>query len=135
MNPIIFEEKIVVKESDIDFNGHVNNLKYIEWMINSALKHSKNVGFTPEIYKKMGCSWYVKSHFIEYKKPAYCGDELVIRTWIDEVRKITSVRKYEIYKNDILIANGKTEWIFVDLKTNRPKKIPENIIEKYFLKD
>ena len=132
MKPKIFEEKITVNEKDIDFNGHVNNLRYLEWMINAAVKHSESLGFNPQTYKKIGSTWFVKSHYIEYKLPAFLGDELVIKTWIDEVKKITSKRKYEIYKNEKLIAFGETEWVFVDINTHRPKKIPTEIIEKYF---
>ncbi len=135
MRPQIYEEKIIVSSKDIDFNGHVNNLKYIEWMINAAINHSASLGFTPEVYKNIGFTWFVKSHFVEYKKPAFEGDELIVKTWIKEVGKIISKREYEIYKKDILIAKGETEWIFVDLKTQRPKKIPKEIIEKYFEKD
>lgn len=135
MRPQIYEERVIVNEKDIDFNGHVNNLKYIEWMINAAINHSASLGFTPEVYKKIGSTWFVKSHFIEYKKPAFKGDELIIKTWIKEVGKITSKRAYEIYKKDILIARGETEWIFVDINTHRPKKISEEIIKKYFKKE
>jgi len=132
MEPDVFEKKIVVTQSDIDFNGHVNNLKYLEWMISSAVEHSESLGFNPEIYKKMGSTWFVKSHFIEYKHPAFAGDELVLKTWIDEVGKITSKRKYELYKRDVLLAKGETVWVFMDINTKRPKKIPQIIIEKYF---
>jgi acyl-CoA thioester hydrolase len=80
----------------------------------------------------MGSTWFVKSHHIEYKLPAFEGDKLLLKTWIDEVGKITSKREYEIYKNEKLLAYGETEWIFVDINTHRPKRIPKEVIEKYF---
>jgi acyl-CoA thioester hydrolase len=132
MKPDVFEKKITVTKNDIDFNGHVNNLKYLEWMINSAVEHSESLGFNPETYKRIGSTWFVKSHHIEYKLPAFEGDELILKTWIDEVGKITSKRKYEIYKGDKLIAFGETDWIFVDIETHRPKRIPKEVIAKYF---
>jgi acyl-CoA thioester hydrolase len=132
MKPQIYEVKIKVSVSDIDFNGHVNNLKYLEWMINAAVKHSESLGFNPDTYKKIGSTWFVKSHHIEYKLPAFEGDKLLLKTWIDEVGKIASKRKYEIYKNEKLLAYGETEWIFVDINTHRPKRIPKEVIEKYF---
>ena len=130
--PKIYELKILVTKDDIDFNGHVNNLKYLEWMINSALLHSESLGFNPETYKKISSTWFVKSHHIEYKLPAFEGDELILKTWIDEVGKITSKRKYEIYKDEKILAFGETEWVFVDINTHRPKRIPSEVIEKYF---
>jgi len=133
MKPDVFEKHIIVKEEDIDFNGHVNNLKYLEWMINAAVEHSESLGFNAKTYKKIGSTWFVKSHHIEYKQPAFLNDELVLKTWIDNVAKITSTRKYEIYKNDRLLAYGETIWVFVDINTHRPKKIPKEVIEKYYL--
>ncbi len=133
MKSHVYEMKIKVSTGDIDFNGHVNNLRYLEWMINSAVEHSESLGFDPETYKKIGSTWFAKSHHIEYKFPAFEGDELMLKTWVDEVGKITSVRKYEIYKNNKLITYGQTEWIFVDINSHRPKRIPKEVIEKYFV--
>jgi acyl-CoA thioester hydrolase len=132
MKPDIFEKRITVSKDDIDFNGHVNNLKYLELMINSAISHSAKLGFTPKTYKEIGATWFAKSHHIEYKLPAFAGDELIIKTWIDEVKKVTSKRKYEIYKNDKLICFGETEWVYVDYETHKPKKIADDVIKKYF---
>jgi acyl-CoA thioester hydrolase len=132
MKPKVYEKKIVVGSDDIDFNGHVNNLKYLEWMINVAMEHSTHEGFGIEYYKTHGVSWVARKHCIEYKLPAFEGDELILKTWIDDVHKIMVVRKYEIYKNDKLITKGFSEWVFVDFKTKRPKKIPEDIIKKFF---
>ncbi|AZV46433.1 acyl-CoA thioesterase [Nautilia sp. PV-1] len=133
MEPKIFEKHIVVKKEDIDFNGHVNNLKYLEWMINIAMEHSTHEGFGVDYYKKHGVSWVARKHCIEYRLPAFEGDELILKTWIDEVKKLLVIRKYEIYKNDKLITSGFSEWVFVDFKTQRPKKIPEDIIKKFII--
>jgi acyl-CoA thioester hydrolase len=132
MKPNVFKKKITVSKKDIDFNSHVNNLKYLEWMIESAIEHSEKLGFNPQTYEKIGATWFAKSHHIEYKLPAFEGDELIIKTWVDDVKKITSKRKYEIYKNDKLICFGETEWVYVDYKTHRPKKISDEVIKKYF---
>ncbi|GAB6073371.1 acyl-CoA thioesterase [Nautilia lithotrophica] len=134
MKPKVYEKVINVTNNDIDFNGHVNNLKYLEWMINIAMEHSTKEGFGVEYYKTHGVSWVARKHCIEYKLPAFEGDKLTLRTWIDEVKKLLVIRKYEIYKNNKLITNGFSEWVFVDFKTQRPKRIPEDIIEKFFIK-
>ena len=131
----VFEKEITVKNEDIDFNGHVNNLKYLEWMINSAMEHSRKEGFDEDYYKNLGATWVAKSHFIEYKKPAFQNDKLILKTWIDDIKHVIAIRKYEIYKNDELISEGKSEWVFVDFNTMRPKRIPKELIEKFKEKD
>jgi acyl-CoA thioester hydrolase len=127
----VFTKNIKVTSDDIDFNGHVNNLRYLEWMINSAMEHSRKEGFDEEYYKNNNGTWVAKSHYIEYKKPAFENDELVLKTWIEEIKHVIAKRVYEIYKNEELIAKGKSEWVFVDLSTMRPKRIPKELIEKF----
>jgi acyl-CoA thioester hydrolase len=127
----VFSKKITVSPDDIDFNGHVNNLKYLEWMINSAMEHSRTEGFDEEYYKNSGATWVAKSHFIEYKKPAFEGDELILKTWIESIKHVIAVRRYEIYKNNDLIASGKSEWVYVDIDSMRPKRIPKELSGKF----
>jgi len=65
-----------VNKDDIDFNSHVHNVTYLSWMIDAATKHSEAVGFGYEQCLELGGTWVAKSHTIEYKKPAFEGDEL-----------------------------------------------------------
>jgi len=119
-----------VKKEDIDFNGHVNNITYLSWMIEAATKHSQAVGSGYEKCLEYGGTWVAKSHHIEYKKPAFENDELQMKTWIEDIGKIMSVRRYELTRpsDGALICEGKTEWVFVDSKKMRPMKIPQQII-------
>jgi acyl-CoA thioester hydrolase len=119
-----------VEKESIDFNGHVNNVTYLSWMIDAATKHSASVGFGYEACLALGGTWVAKSHHIEYKKPAFENDELEMRTWIEEIGKILSTRRYEITRpsDGAVICEGKTEWVFVDSKKMRPMKIPLEII-------
>jgi len=128
-----FNYTFSVTKNDIDFNGHVNNVTYLSWMIEAATKHSNAVGYGYEQCLALGGTWVAKSHTIEYKKPAFEGDVLQMETWIEEIGKILSTRRYEITKVEggIVICEGKTEWVFVDSKKMRPAKIPNEIIKGF----
>ena len=122
-----------VRAEDIDFNGHVGNVIYLTWMIDAATKHSQSVGYGYERCRELGGTWVAKSHRIEYKKPAFEGDELEMQTWIETIGKILSVRRYELIRpgDNAAICEGETEWVFVDNKRMRPMKIPGEIIEGF----
>ncbi|HFQ62290.1 MAG TPA: acyl-CoA thioesterase [Epsilonproteobacteria bacterium] len=122
-----------VSKDDIDFNGHVHNVTYLSWMIDAATKHSESVGFGYEACLKLGGTWVAKSHTIEYKKPSFENDELQMETWVEEIGKIMSIRRYVLTRpsDKALICEGKTEWVFVDSKKMRPLKIPEVIVEGF----
>jgi len=128
-----FTYTFTVPKDAIDFNGHVNNVTYLSWMIEAATKHSESVGFGYEACLALGGTWVAKSHHIEYRKPAFEGDELHMETWVEEIGKIMSVRCYEIIhtSENVIVCQGKTEWVFVDVKRMRPMKIPKTVIEAF----
>ena len=112
----------------------LNNFFYVKWMQDSGIEHSKANGITLETYEKIGATWFAKSHHIEYKAPAFLGDEIVVKTWISKIDKIKSTRKYEFYRvgDDKLLATAETVWVFVDMKSGRPTPI-KNEIRDHFI--
>ena len=70
---------------------------------------------------------------VEYKKPSFENNELQMKTWIEDIGKILSTRRYELTRpaDGALICEGKTEWVFVDSKKMRPMKIPAVIVEGF----
>jgi acyl-CoA thioester hydrolase len=119
-----------VTEDHIDFNNHVNNVTYLSWMIEAATQHSESVGFGYKECLKLGGTWIAKSHNIEYKKPSFINDELQMETWIEDIGKILSTRRYVLTRvsDGTIICEGKTEWVFVDSEKMRPMRIPSAII-------
>jgi acyl-CoA thioester hydrolase len=124
-----FYYDIKVTENEIDFNNHLNNFYYVKWMQESGIEHSKANGITLKTYERLQATWFAKSHYIEYKAPAYLGDEIRVKTWISEIGKIKSKRKYEFYRisDNKLLATAETVWVFVDTKSGRPTPIKDEI--------
>ena len=70
------------------------------------------------------------SQVIEYLQPAFEGDLLRLLTWVSNFRKIRSLRKYKFLRlnDDVTVAVGQTEWVFVDAHTGRPRSIPPAVM-------
>ena len=75
--PEVHTRRITVGVDSIDAHRHVNNQEYLRWMQELAIEHSTALGWPLERYLKSGASWYVKTHFIDYLRPARLDDELV----------------------------------------------------------
>ncbi len=133
----VYEYFIKVSEKEIDFNNHLNNFYYVKWMQDSGIEHSKANGITLETYEKIGATWFAKSHHIEYKAPAYLGDEIVVKTCISDIGKIKSTRKYKFYRveDGKLLATAETLWVFVDMKSGRPTPIKDEIKDRFIVCD
>ncbi len=120
-------ELLVPKEAE-DQNGHVNNVEYLRWMQDAAMQHSEITGCTAAT-NAAGATWVVRTHKIEYFKPAFAGDRVVIVTWIADFRRVQSLRKYKIIRpaDDALLAEGETNWVFVDVQKGTLRSIPREI--------
>jgi acyl-CoA thioester hydrolase len=118
-----------VPQDAIDENGHVNNVHYVQWMQDVAVRHYEFIGGVPPM-QALGATWMVRSHHIEYLAPAFAGDEIEIRTWVVNVRRVRSLRRYEfVRKSDgRLLSKGETDWVFVNAISGRPLAIPEEVV-------
>lgn len=124
-----FDYPHTVVADDIDQLGHAGNFHYVKWMQHAAIAHSTANGWPPEKYDELGAGWVVRAHRITYLKPAFEGDRLAIRTWVVSARPAASVRRYEIrHENGTLLARAETEWVFVNYKSQRPIRIPPEVV-------
>ncbi|WP_456403598.1 acyl-CoA thioesterase [Hydrogenimonas sp.] len=125
----IFRYEFEVGEEAIDFNGHVGNVTYLQWMVEAAQAHSEAAGWKMAACKEAGGTWFARSHKIEYLHPAYARDRLRMETWIEEIGTVRALRRYRILKlpEERVLCEGESEWIFVDAETMRPRRIPPAI--------
>lgn len=125
--PAIHVKSMQIGSDAIDVHGHVNNQEYLRWMQEVAIEHSTLQGWPLPRYLEAGASWYVRSHFIEYLRPALLGDEIRICTWVADLEKRNSLRR-TLFLRDAdrsILARAETRWSYVDLKSGRPLPIPE----------
>lgn len=129
--PAVFEFPYTVVEADIDGLGHANNLSYLRWMMEAAVTHSAVQGWPGDAYKQLGAGWVVRSHQIEYLQPAFGGDAIIVRTWVADMKKVTSLRRYKIVRvrdgRETLLATAATDWAFIHFATGVPKRIPPEV--------
>jgi acyl-CoA thioester hydrolase len=127
MEPV-YRLEITVPATVVDRNHHVNNIAYLQWMQDAAIQHSAAAGCTA-LTRALGATWVVRTHRIEYLAPAFAGDVLSVLTWVANFRKVRSLRRYKIIRTTDrkILAQGETDWVFVDAETGRPRAIPREI--------
>lgn len=124
----IHQFDILVAGDVLDGNRHVNNVVYVKWMQEAAIRHSDASGCS-RLTDERGAIWVVRTHRIEYLRPALEGDIVTVQTWVADFRKVISLRKYRFLraKDKAVLAQGETDWVFLDAKTGRPASIPDEI--------
>lgn len=86
--------------------------------------------------EKKGVSWILMDWKLKViKRPRY-GEELLVKTWGRNVKKVTTYRDYEIYnKNNELCAIATTKWALLDINLKKIIRISPEIINKYILNE
>lgn len=125
----VFRHRFTIPTDAIDGNGHVNNVAYVQWMQEAAIRHFDSLGGGP-VMQRAGATWVVRSHRIEYLAPAFAAEEIEVLTWIAGVRRVRSLRRYEFVRpsDGRLLVRGETDWVFVDVRDGRPIAIPEYVL-------
>lgn len=93
--------QVKVRFSDCDPIGHLNNVKYLEYMLNAREDHVEEFyGFTYEQYmKKTGCTWIAIQNEIAYLKEVRYNSQVQISSKTielsDRISKVEILMKSE----------------------------------------
>jgi acyl-CoA thioester hydrolase len=126
----IHSRHFAVPADAIDVNGHVSNLAYVAWMQEIAIEHSTVAGWPVERYRAIGAAWVVRSHFVEYLRPAFAGDLVSAHTWVPRFDHRAAPRRYLFVRDAArqVLAQAETRWVFIDLVTGRRRPLPEDLV-------
>lgn len=127
---MIYSCTVTVSPDDIDGLNHVNNVVYLQWVLEAAHQHW-NSDASPDLRKKY--VWVVLSHYIKYHRPAYESDELDIETWVEKFTATYCERHTQIKKKQSgqTLVTAITKWCPISVKTMKPTRIIPEIVDPF----
>jgi acyl-CoA thioester hydrolase len=131
--PNVFTMRRRVEWRDIDSMWHVSNATYLAYLEEASLQVSAAHGWPLTRLMAEGLGLIARQHWIKYRQPAQMGDELVIATWYSNARSTTALRHYTIRRaaDAHWLVQACTRWVWVDLKTGRPTRIPPHFLDAF----
>jgi acyl-CoA thioester hydrolase len=131
--PAVYFHRHTVHDDEIDELGHANNAAYVTWMQTAAVAHSTAQGWSTERYRQACFAWVARSHKIDYLQPAFAGDELLVRTWVADMQRVSSLRRYEIIReqDNQVLARAETRWAFIHWESRKPTRIPAEVSQNF----
>jgi acyl-CoA thioester hydrolase len=123
---------IGVVPSDIDFMGHVNNARYLNWVQDAVLAHWNKLA-PPETAAKY--LWVALKHEITYRRPAFLNDEVIASVVLEKVQGARSFYDTVIKRGEDVLAEVKSSWCCIDAKTLRPARIAADVQAYFFSRD
>ena len=125
--PGVFTMTRRVEWHDLDTAQHVNNANFMAYLEECSVRVSAAFGWPMARMTAEGFGVVARDYHIEYKQPAVLDDELVIATWVSDVKRSTATRHYTIARADdgALLVRANVQWVWIDLATGRPLRIPD----------
>ncbi len=122
-----------VRSYELDENGHVNNAVYVQWAEHLTAEHAQAEGFGQEWTVARGGAWVVRRHEVTYHLPAVRGDEIQATVRVLALAGVRGVRQTAIRRaaDGTLLAEVRSEWVWVRLSDGRPARVPAELIELY----
>ena len=78
-------------------------------------------------------AWVLTRHEIDYKRPAFLGDEITIRTWVGSATPVRFERHVEIADAEgRVLVKSRTLWSPVDRETSRLKRLDVGAHEPFY---
>ncbi|WP_018675242.1 acyl-CoA thioesterase [Riemerella columbina] len=130
-----FSTLVKIRFADCDPLGHLNNVKYLEYMLNAREDHvEEHYGFSYEDYaKKHGCLWVAVQNQIAYLKEVKANQMVLISSKTIEIGERTAT--VEILMTDldktIVFSVLWVKVIYFNLKTRKSEPQPKEIIDVF----
>jgi acyl-CoA thioester hydrolase len=120
----VFERRYTASPTDIDENGHVNNVVYLNWAQDLAIAHWRSRAPAEE---QARWAWVVLRHEVDYRRPLTLGETALARTWVAEA---PDGPRYDRFvridgPDGAMCAQARTVWCLVDMVTRRPVRTPD----------
>jgi acyl-CoA thioester hydrolase len=125
--PVVHYEIFRVRYYECDAYGHLKNINYLRWMQEAAFSASAAVGYDFVHYTELGHLWLVRETDIEYIAPLEYGAKVKVKTWVADLRRAHSLRRYEFINTETeqVIARASTDWVYINIRTQRPTTVPK----------
>ncbi len=126
-----FETKIRVRYGETDQMSFAYYGVYAQYYEVGRVELLRSLGLTYKKLEDMGFALPVVNLNINYKKPAYYDDQLIIRTTIKELPSAKVTFYYKVLNaNNELLNIGEVILVFVNKETRKPCSAPEIVINK-----
>jgi acyl-CoA thioester hydrolase len=126
-----FLHTIKVVAEDIDFMGHVNNARYLNWVQEAVLAHWRGIAPAEDVASK---AWVALKHEITYRKPAFLEDDVIAQTVLERFNGARAFYSTLIKRGEEVLAEVQSSWCCIDAETLRPARIGDHLREFFFPK-
>jgi acyl-CoA thioester hydrolase len=128
-----FDMNLRVAWQDLDSVQHVNNAVYLSYAEECGMQVIAAHGWPITRMLNEDFTILIRKHQIQYRQPAILDDELILSTWVSNVRRSQATRHYIIQRKSdgaqLALVHSLSVW--VNLDSGRPVRIPKTLLSDF----
>ena len=126
-----FYHPLRVRYIETDAQGHVFFGNYLNYFDIGLLEYTRALGYTYPDMVASGVDMFYVEASCQYKGRAYFDDLLHVHTRIGHIGNTSFAFEFAIYRQpaDDLIATGRITAVAVDIQTEKPIRVPDELRE------
>lgn len=110
-----------VRPEHLDLTRRVTIKAIFDILLDTACKDAELNGFgSHDMATSYNLTWVLIRMRIDIRKQPVEDDTITVKTWVDEISKLSTTRNYQVYdQNGDLLVSATTLWTVIDLTTRR----------------
>ena len=125
-----FSIEIKVRYCETDQMGLVHHGSYVNYFEEARISWISNLGFSYSEMEKSGIILPVSKLNINYLRPAYFENDLVVNVELAELPTSRLIFNYSITNKGEVVVTGTTVLAFLNKETKKPVRCPDYMLEK-----
>jgi thioesterase-3 len=123
---------ITVRSTDVDFIGHVNNAKYLEYMEWARFDWLCRLGFTLEELQRRSIMPVVVNININYRKELRMLEQVQVRSSAVRLGEKSFVIRQELFnQKGELACDADVTMVMIDAKSRRAAALPHDFVDAF----
>ena len=122
------ETEIRVRYQETDGQRRVHHANFLTYFEIGRTDMLRARGATYREFEEAGLFLVVSEAACKYRSPAEYDDLLLVRTYVEKVGGASIEHGYEVIRDKVIIASGKTVVVCVD-REGRVRRLPDWLLE------
>jgi acyl-CoA thioester hydrolase len=123
----VFQASFRPQDADIDENGHVNNVVYLDWAQRLAIAHwrARAPAQDQDAY-----AWIALRHEVDYRRPLRPSETAQGRTWVSDSADGPRFDRFVRIDgpDGAMCAQARTVWCLIERASGRPRRVPARLV-------
>ena len=122
----VHESRIRVRYAETDQMGVAHHANYLLWLEVARTAYLEAIGYRYRDLEERGSLLAVTEINCRYLAPLRYDDEVVVKTWVQERKRLKLDFSYELYMDETLVARASTVLGCLN-RDGRPQQLPEEV--------